>query len=254
MPTQRILVVGDIHVPYQDTEVFNGLLAFARDFKPTGLILNGDGVDFYDLSKYNKNPQRCGRLSEEREQLHDEILVPLLRACRDPMLHFKVYNQGNHERRLCQYLWHQAPALSGLKEFKDAGTFLQLEKLGFEYRDENNPYELGHLLVMHGHMIRKHSGWSAKAHYERYGTSILMGHSHRWGHYSVTDWRGVHSAVEHGCLCRLDPEYMPHPNWQQGWAVVHVFENGLFSIQEVKVINREFVIFGDKQYEVKGAK
>jgi hypothetical protein len=44
---------------------------------------------------------------------------------------------------------------------------------------------------------------------------------------------------------------MPHPNWQSGWAAIHVFENGVFSIQEVKVINRQCVIYGDKQYAIK---
>ncbi len=66
----------------------------------------------------------------------------------------------------------------------------------------------------------------------------------------VRDLRGVHEAIEQGCLCDLEPEYDQHPNWQQGFAIVYVFRDGTFSMQIVKVVNREFLLFGSKSYPV----
>jgi hypothetical protein len=247
MQVTRALSVSDLQYPYYDKKVWAGVLKFAADFQPNVIVLNGDGHDFYDMSSHSRNPARVGRLAQEIEGFKDEILAPLEKLAPKAK---KYYMEGNHEARFTRYIWHQAPAMSGLKGLKHAGEAMGVAEHGFEYRPGNDHLELGHLLVMHGHLVSRHSGWTARQHYQRYGTSLLIGHSHRWGTYAVRDWKSVHIAEEQGCLCDMNPEYDPHPNWQQGFATVHVFPDKYFDVQVVKVINRKLFIYGDKQWEL----
>jgi len=43
-------------------------------------------------------------------------------------------------------------------------------------------------------------------------------------------------AQECFCLCRLDPNYLAHPNWQQGIVLIEVDENKL-TIEPIVINN-----------------
>ena len=243
--TDTVLSVSDIQYPYHDKKVWKAVLKFAKQLKPSGVILNGDGFDFYDLSKFDKNPARLGNLQKEIKAFTQEVLAPLDSAT---MGAWKSYTEGNHEARVQKYLWHQAPELSGLSRL-EVPALLHLDEYGFDYTKA--PVKIGkHLIVLHGHLISKHAGWSAKQHYDRYGTSLVIGHTHRIGTYMLRDWNGMHIAVEQGCLCDLEPEYEQHPNWQQGFAVIHVFSDKTFSVQPVTVVNRKYLLYGNERFDV----
>ena len=244
--TKHAVSVSDLQYPYHDKRVWKAVLSFIKDLKPEIVILNGDGHDFYDMSSHSRNPERCGKLAVEIAGFNDDVLGPLVKAAPKAK---RYYMEGNHERRFTRYIWHQAPALSGFNGLKHAGQALGVAKHGFEYRAENEHLELGHLLVLHGHLISRHSGWTARQHFMRYGTSLLVGHSHRWGSFAVRDWRGCHIAEEQGCLCDLAPEYDPHPNWQQGFAVV-TLDKDEFDVRVVRVVNRAFFYWGSERYEI----
>lgn len=240
-----VLSVSDLQYPFLDRMVWKAVLAFAKDLKPDHIIINGDGFDFYDLSSHVRDPERLGRMQREIDGFEDEVLVPLSKLKAKSY----TYTMGNHEHRLRKYLWHQAPELSGLHGLS-VPTLLKLPMYGFTYEERH--IMLGsHLAVMHGHLLSTQSALTARAHFLRHGTSVLIGHSHRIGTYMVRDLRGVHEAVEQGCLCEFEVEWDRFPNWQQGFAVVYVFSDGTFSIQVVKVVNREFLLYGAKSYPVR---
>ena len=155
---------------------------------------------------------------------------------------------GNHEDRLRRLSWRTA----GLGQLKalDFPKLFELDQRGFKWKPYGEFLELGKLTVTHGEFVRKHSGDSGMATLERLGTSVLVGHTHRMGSYYRTDTRGVHGAWENGCLCRLDPEYEHFPNWQQGFSVVKVFDSKLFNVQQVPIINRKHLIYGDKTWQM----
>ena len=239
-----VLSVSDLQYPFLDKDIWRVVLAFAKDLKPDHVIINGDGFDFYDLSSHERDPGRLGKLQEEIDGFEEEVLNPLakLKATR------YTYTMGNHEHRLRKYLWHQAPELSGLHGLT-VPALLRLPTYKFKY--EENHIMLGqHLAVMHGHLLSPHSALTGRAHFLRHGTSVLVGHSHRIGTYMVRDLRGVHEATEQGCLCEFEVEWDRFPNWQQGFAVVHIFSDGAFSVQVVKVVNREFLLYGAKAFTI----
>ena len=62
------------------------------------------------------------------------------------------------------------------------------------------------------------------------------------------DRNGNHVWVETGCLCTLDPDWMPEPDWQQGFIVASFdTETGAFSIEPV-YIHKGSAMWRDKFY------
>ena len=56
----KIAFPTDEHFPFQDERARSIALEIVRDFNPDVLISGSDGVDFYALSKFSKNPKSMG--------------------------------------------------------------------------------------------------------------------------------------------------------------------------------------------------
>jgi len=70
--------------------------------------------------------------------------------------------------------------------------------------------------------VRGKAGYSARALYEKRGTSVIMGHTHRLSQASHRNALGQHTMIENGCLCDLSPEYGVEPDWTQGFTYGYV--------------------------------
>lgn len=235
------VILSDLQIPWQDKEVIDGLVKpFIKDLKPDGIVLNGDIVDCYSISDFDKNPLNVDwHLQNEIDQAGE--LMEWLK-----FIPIRYWLGGNHEDRLRRLAW-RTKGLGQLEAMKFNKLF-EVAKYGFLWREYGQVITLGNLTVTHGEFVRRHSGASGMATLDRLGTSVLVGHTHRLGSFYRTDTRGVHGAWENGCLCRLDPEYEHFPNWQQGFSVVKVHNKGMFSVQQVPVINRKCLVYGDKEW------
>lgn len=236
---EKHINIGDTHGVFLDQRTWSSVLDFIRDFKPHQINLLGDIVDFYDISRFDKNPTRRVVLAQEIEFTRDVILAELRRA--SPKSHI-VWIEGNHENRLQRYLWSRAPELASLPGM-DMRSLFRLPELRVQYRTAN--LEVGDVQLTHGHLVRKHSGQTAKALMDEYGTSVIHNHTHRLGAIYKTDRSGNYVAFENGCLCSLTPEYIAGvPNWQQGFSVGWVMPTGRFAFEQITVINGSFVYGG----------
>lgn len=234
--------IGDTHGVFVEQEVWKAVLDFIRDFKPDQINLLGDIIDFYDVSRFDKNPMRRVVLGREIDFTKDVILAELRRAAPKARI---VWVEGNHENRLTRYLWSRAPELASLPNL-DMTQLFALQKLKIEY--QMDPIPVGNVNMMHGHMVRKHSAYTAKAMLDDMGKSVIHNHTHRLGAHYKTDHGGAHVAFENGCLCTMDMEYVSgKPNWQHGFSVGWVLPNGNFHFEQVAVIDGGF-IFGGKFY------
>jgi hypothetical protein len=239
--TKRWVVVNDLQLPFEDQDVVWGLVVpFIRDLKPHGAVLNGDVLDHYEISDFSRDPKlRCADLKSEREGLH-KLLDAL-----EPVTKERFFIEGNHEDRYRRYVWSRVPELAaadGVKTFADA---FKLDEYGFKHKAYGEHVMLGKLMVTHGFTVRQHSAFSAKAHFDRLGTSVLIGHTHRLGIFHRTNQSGDHAAYENGCLCRLDGlGYAQFPDWQQGFSVVDVFAGGSFNVQQIRIIDRRWFVYG----------
>lgn len=237
----KVVQINDVHVPFHDKQSVNAFLKFYEDFKPDKLVIAGDFFDFYELSKFDKNPERRKSLQEELTE-GIELLGEFLRLSPKTQVHFI---KGNHEDRLRRYLW-RFPELSSLDEL-DFASLASLRRMGIEYHEES--FVFNKFIFTHGFKCSKHSSYTAKAELEEHGTSGSSGHTHRMGRFLKTDYRGTIGWFENGCLCDLQPEYMKGKiaNWQQCFSVIY-FQDDRFHYEQVPIINHEF-LYGGKLYK-----
>lgn len=222
-PIQRAIVLSDIHIPYHDQKALAVALAFAQDFKPDLIILNGDICDYYGASSYRKDPGRIDTLQDEISETraflkHVRDLFPNARI---------VYLKGNHEDRLERFILDKAPELYSLDSLS-MDNLLHLEEMGIEWLDEHATFMLGELEIVHGFMVRGKSGYSAMSHHEKLGGSVLIGHTHRSALVCHTNRYGQHVAIENGYLARSDVDYVIRPDWQQGFTTIEYLPDGRF--------------------------
>jgi len=237
------VVLNDLQIPFHDKQVVELVMRFISFIRPYGIVLNGDVVDSYDLSEFAKDPIKGYQLEKEMR-----ISGDLMKRLADiGSVREKWWLGGNHEDRLRRYTWKKAPQLN-IQKLQFENLF-DLDHYGFKWKPYGEILMLGKLMVTHGDIVRKHSGWSAKALFEKEGNSILCGHTHRLGIFYKKNANGTHAAYENGCLCRMDPEYVHRPDWQHGFSVVHVDDDGMFNVQQIPILKRRFFYYGGTRWQ-----
>lgn len=61
----KFVVVSDIHFPFQDDNAIKAFFRFLKENTVDTIILNGDILDFYDVSSFDKDPDRINSLQKE---------------------------------------------------------------------------------------------------------------------------------------------------------------------------------------------
>ena len=220
----RIAFPTDEHHPYQDDKAIALALKIVNEFDPTEIVVGSDGMDFYSISKFSKDPDRM-----KGGSLQDEIdsWVRTQRMWIDAAPNARRhYIPGNHEDRLKKYIWEH-PELHGLDALQ-LPSLLEFDQLALsEIEDE---VEFGDkLLVTHGSVVRKYGAYTAKGELENqfYSISTMTGHTHRGGMTMATGRKGMVQGIECFCLCDLEPDYVKSPNWQQGVVLATVSDFGV---------------------------
>ncbi len=232
----KIAFPTDEHFPFQDDQARELAMMIVQDFNPDLLVLGSDGLDFYDISAFDKDPKRVKiDLQKEIDLWKGGVEEWTLAAPHAK----KKYIPGNHEDRLRRYLWRH-PEIASLDAL-NLNNILDFEGLGIEWNEQEYVQaEIvidDKLAIRHGKYIRQGAGMSARAELEadRYAISIMTGHTHRGGTVHATTRNGLVIGQECFCLCKLDPPYMARPNWQQGIVLAEVSDIGL-SIEAVPIL------------------
>lgn len=236
----RALVWSDIHIPEHDQSALAVAMAYARDFKPHVIVLNGDIMDMIAPSRFAKDPDEVTTLADEFEETKD-FLRQLRKEHPDAEI---TYTTGNHECRVQKYLFEEAPALASLPELS-IDRLLDLRELDIAFKDDTNHVILGRVRVHHGSIVKKHSGDSARGHMLKEGVSTLIGHVHKLGVVYRTDAHGVHVAVENGHMSRPDPDYAGRcPDWQCGFTEVQFDNTGHTMVRQHHILKGRLVVDG----------
>lgn len=241
-PTDEVEVTGligllsDLHVPYHDQEALEVAARYVADREPDVLILNGDSIDFYQLSRFSRDP---GAVSVAEEIRMARELLGILRGMMPKArILFKV---GNHEDRLEKYLWTKAPELLGLP-FTSIASLIGTDEHGVEIVESRQLIKAGKLNILHGHEFGQ-SVFSpvnpARGTFLRAKCSTIIGHHHATSEHSENNLNGDAMACwSTGCLCDLRPGYLPFAftKWNHGFAMVEVEEGGSFTVQNHRII------------------
>lgn len=243
---ERVVFIPDIHAPFQDNLAVSVALEFVRWFNPHYLVFLGDNVDFYAISHFVRDPERrFGRALQSEIDTGLSIMADFVLA--SPRAE-RFWIQGNHEERLEKYLYTGAAELAGLRNLRFNELF-PITRRDVRYVPDG-AMQLHGLTVKHGNIVRLHSGYTAKAEFERNGVSGVSGHSHRLGKYYKRHRGGYFCWVEAGCLCKTgNVLYLRGqvPDWQQG-LVVGYFKtsSGRFAINDHPIVNGK-MMFGENQ-------
>lgn len=225
----KIAFPTDIHAPFHDPKAINLACRIISDYKPDIILNGGDGVDFYTISSFSKDPDRVNFGLQNEIDAFRAVQRQLNNAYSRADRYLLI---GNHEDRLRRYIWEN-PELSTLDALK-LENLLGLDSLNVEVIDE---LAVGNTKFTHGDIVRKHSAYTAKGTMLREGYlyNVIFGHTHRMGRHFKTRGDGsVVFGVEAGCLC--DPEQADYvngePNWQRGLVLVNIVDG----VPEVETI------------------
>ena len=164
----KFVVVSDIHFPFQDDNAIKAFFKFLKEHTVDTIILNGDILDFYDVSSFDKDPDRINSLQKEIN-----LAKRFFKRLREVSPNSKIiFIKGNHSERLERYL-KKHPELYSLDVLK-LPNLLGLQEFDIEYADKY--YKLGSLKITHGSIVRKFSGYTAHAEMDKNDCSGISGH------------------------------------------------------------------------------
>ncbi len=231
----RLLILSDIHIPYHNVEAVTLAMQYGKDRNVNGVMLNGDILDFYGLSTFEKDPRKR-RFSEELE-MGRKFLRVLRKEFDGVPIYFKL---GNHCERYERYLRIKAPELLDVSEFR-LDVLLKFGEIGVELIDDKRIVKFGKLNIMHGHEFGK-SVFSpvnpARGLYMRGKENCIAGHNHQTSSHVEPTMNGhVVNTWSTGCLCELHPSYLPINRWNLGFAYVEREECDGFTVHNHTIIN-----------------
>jgi predicted phosphodiesterase len=220
LDAKRLLVLSDIHIPYHNIDSLTCTFDYAKKEKPDAILLNGDTLDFFGLSKFVKDPKKRS-VAHELEAF--KSLMDIIKKVFNAKIYYKM---GNHCERYEHFLWMKAHELVGVDEF-DFGNIIKARSEGIEMIKDKRVVKAGDLSIIHGHEF---GGGIfspvnvARGLYMRGKVSAMQGHSHVTSENTELDMDGkMITTWSVGCLCELNPQYRPLANkYNHGFAIVDI--------------------------------
>lgn len=219
---KNILFLTDIHLPYHNIKALELALKYGKENNIDTIWLNGDTLDMFSCSFHEKNP--TGATIKEEFDTCRAFLSSLRKHFPKATIYFK---EGNHERRWKRYLRIKAPEVLQMQEF-ELPVILEFAKYGVIWIDNETLAKFGNLNVIHGNEFKGGGGVNpARALYLRAKDNCIAGDKHKTGENTEGSLNGnIVTTWAVGCLCELNPEYLPmaHVNWNHGFS--HITMDG----------------------------
>lgn len=235
--SKRTLIISDLHFPYQHNKSIELALDFGKQKKVDCILINGDLLDFATISRHEKD-FRARSVVEEFESVR-----AFLNALRKNFQKVKiVFKEGNHDERWEKWLYLKAPEIFDDIEFRLENR-LGLGKLNIDIVKDKRPVKIGKLTVLHGHELAGGSGGvnPARATFLKTLDSVIVGHYHKTSSHTETTMNGdVISVESQGCLCGMNPLYMPINKWNLGFSYVELdVKTGEYHLQNKKIVKNK---------------
>jgi predicted phosphodiesterase len=219
LDAKRLLVLSDIHIPYHSIDALTCAFDYAKKEKPDAILLNGDTIDFFGLSRFMKDPKKRS-VAHELQAFKE--LVDVIKKTFNAKIYYKM---GNHCERYEHFLWMKAHELVGIEEF-DFSNIIKARAEGIEIIKDKRIMKAGDLNIIHGHEFGG-SVFSpvniARGLFLKGKVSAMQGHNHQSSSHSESNMNGeITTTWSLGCLCELHPAYLPINKWNHGFAIVDI--------------------------------
>jgi predicted phosphodiesterase len=234
----NVLVLSDIHIPYQDNRALELALNYGIKHKVNAIYLNGDTIDMYQGSRFVKD-RRLRDLAGELELTRE--FLQLLKNTFNVPIYFKI---GNHEKRWEDYLRLKAPELLGIDDFK-LDKILRFTEFNCTLIKDRQIGYIGRLPILHGH--EWFAGFAppvnpARGLFLKAKESCLIGHHHTTSEHTEKSLGGkITTCWSTGCLSGLEPEYNPFNKYNHGFAHVTTTKDGSYKVKNIRIIDYKIV-------------
>lgn len=216
---KRLLILSDIHIPYHSLSALTCTFDYAKKEKPDAILLNGDTLDFFGLSRFVKDP-KARSFAEELRAFKE--FMDVLKKTFNAKVYFKL---GNHEERYFHFLWMKAHEIVGVEEF-ELENIIKARAEGIEIIKDKRIIKAGDLNIIHGHEFGG-SVFSpvniARGLFLRGKVSAIQGHNHQTSEHTESNMNGeIMTTWSSGCLSELNPSYLPINKWNHGFCLVDI--------------------------------
>jgi predicted phosphodiesterase len=229
-----IIVGADVHIPYYDQDAIEIFIERIDEMKPKTIILAGDWIDFYSISRYQHDPRK--RTVKSELELFNDILDAIQKVSSKAKIIFKY---GNHEERYDNYLMQKAPELFAIDSIQ-LENILNLKSRSIDIVKDKRVIKISHLNLIHGHeyvFSISNPVNPARGLFNRAKKTSMCFHFHQTSEHTEPTISGeIITCWSVGCLCNLHPEYMPLNKWNHGFAEIYN-EDGFFNVKNRKIIN-----------------
>ena len=229
----QLLVLSDVHIPFHSVAALTAVIEWGLKKDIKGILLNGDILDFYQLSRFEKDPR--SRSFADELQMAEEFIETLRHAFPGAPIWYK---EGNHELRWERFLKTKAPELLDCDDFR-LDVLLKCGQYGVQYVREKRVIKAGRLSIVHGHEFFGGSGGVNPARwlFLRSGANAMCGHFHKTSEHTEPDIDGnLQACWSTGCLSELHPDYAALNKWNQGFARI-VFDEDRFRVDNIRIDN-----------------
>lgn len=236
---KKLGIIGDIHIPYHDEDAIETACDKMESENVDSILINGDLLDFYQLSFHEKDPRRV-HFKDEIESGKEFLAYMRSRFPSIPI----YFIPGNHENRFERYLKIKAAELLDMDEFR-LDVILHVAEYKIEFIPFRTKVIFGDFLIEHGDKIPGAGGVvPARTALMKLKTNCIINHFHKSSQssqrvYGTSDSSTIR-AYSLGCLCDLAPDYMEINEWNHGFAILTKTDN-LVSVSNYKIENNTII-------------
>lgn len=232
VPDGHVLVGSDAHIwPGPKTTAMRGFIRFAKELKPKAVILNGDVLDFPQISKHDPIGWEDWPTVQQEIEAAQDVLHEIETAAGKAR---KLWTLGNHDARFEKKLAIKAPEYARIAGMHLKDHFGLWEPCWSVWVNSQVP-----TVIKHRFRGGDHAPWNNVL---KSGTHIVTAHLHSAKVMPFTDYTGTKYGVDDGCLA--DPQHKAFvnytednpKNWRSGFCVL-TFHKGRLQQPQLAIVH-----------------
>ena len=222
---KNTLVLSDTHIPYHHILAIEEALNYGIIKKIDSILLNGDIMDCYMLSKFQPDP---------RERNFGEEIIAFQMFIKELKRVFNVpifYKLGNHCERYEKIMLLRCAEFLGIPYFEFENV-LGCKELGLEVIKDQRIVYVGKLPVFHGHEVglKAVNVNPARSLFLKVHVPAACSHLHRPSTHTEPSLNEEITCYSFGHLGESFPKYARINKWAHGCGRIEKNEDGDFEV------------------------
>lgn len=231
---KKTLWIADLHGLFYNKKALEMALDYGIKQNCDSICILGDYLDFYQDSKFDKNPL-ITKIFEEQEWGQD-----MLRIFQDNF-NYVVLKEGNHDIRRELHIARLSATKPELMNMSKYSDYLFFDGCNVNFVEDYRHLVYGKLNAIHGHEY--YGGGGIHVAHNRLAKSfanIISAHSHKAQSIIRKDINSnVIGSWALGCMCGLNPRYSPKNDWNNGFAITEKDTLGDFCLENKVIFNNK---------------